>query len=205
MTEKNLKVTFHDVNQGSKEWFDLRLGVATSSNFAKIMANDDKFGDPAKDYAERLALERRTLTRIETFKNEYMERGTNLEPEARALYEMENFVKVENGGFFKSGWIGGSPDGLVGEGGIEIKSVIYGTHFERLRKGGYDLKYKWQIQGNALLAGLDWVDFVQYCPEFPPNKRLYVFRVERDEEMISALLDKLERFELLITDNLKLL
>ena len=48
---------FHDVIQNTEEWFDLRAGKLTSSSFSKIMANEDKaFGNPAKDYAVRIAL-----------------------------------------------------------------------------------------------------------------------------------------------------
>ena len=194
------------IEQNTDEWFELRLGVATASNFAKIMANDGKaFGNPATEYAERLALERVTNKRIPTYKNEYMERGNELEPQARERYEAEYFCQVQDGGFFKEGWVGCSPDGLLDDGGIEIKSVIYSTHFERLRKGGYDLKYKWQIQGNIWLADLQWMDFVQYCPEFPFDKQLYIFRVERDEEIISKLTARIENFLELIEENVKLL
>ena len=31
-----------DIEQNTEEWFNIRLGKATSSNFAKIMANEDK-------------------------------------------------------------------------------------------------------------------------------------------------------------------
>ena len=40
---------FHNVDQNTDAWFDLRLVKITSSNFGTIMANDGKaFGEPAK-------------------------------------------------------------------------------------------------------------------------------------------------------------
>ena len=67
---------FHDVQQNTDEWQALRLGKATASNFACIMANDGKaFGDPAKRYALQLALELATGKKAEySFSNEHMER-----------------------------------------------------------------------------------------------------------------------------------
>jgi hypothetical protein len=92
-----------DTEQNSIEWFDLRLGKITSSHFATIMANyPNKLGDPAKDYAERIALEMVTGERNDEddYKSIWMERGNEYEPIARQLYEMETFRKVTNGGFF---------------------------------------------------------------------------------------------------------
>jgi len=193
---------FHDVQQNSQEWFDLRAGKITSSNFGTVCANMGKgFGDPAKRYAMKLAIERITgMPLDEGYSNVYMDRGHELEPMARHLYEEETFETVNNGGFFSNGNIGCSPDGMVRDGMIEIKSVVYNTQFERLIKGGYDTKYKWQIEGNMLITGAAWCDFVSYCPELPENKQLYVYRVEPDPDRIKALLERLEEFEQLIND-----
>ena len=179
-----------DVEQNSKEWFGLRLGKVTSSNFAKIMANEDKaFGKPALEYAQRTAVESVTHSRLETYSNSFMDRGHEYEPIAIAAYEAETFNKVTNGGFFSiNGQIGDSPDGLVGEDGcIEVKTVIYNQHFKRLEKGGIDTAYKWQIQGHLWVGEREWCDFISYCPEMPESKKLYVHRVERDEDMIERL------------------
>ena len=123
---------FIDVQQNTPEWDELRLGKATASQFSTFMAHDGKaFGDPARRYALRLALERLTGRKAEySFKNEDMERGHEQEPVARMLYEEEYFMDVTNGGFFDLGEYGDSPDGLVGNDGIvEIKSVIAPTHW----------------------------------------------------------------------------
>jgi hypothetical protein len=206
---KKVLPKFHNIQQGTQEWHDLRLGKITASNFGKIMANsfknsgfnpDAAFGKGAKDYAMKKALEAVTGKEIDSYTNEWMERGNELEPIARELYEMETFTEVTNGGFIDAGWLGASSDGLVDAGGIEIKSVKYNTHFERLRKGGFDTTYKWQIIGNIWLYNLEWIDFVSYCPDFPDHKQLYIFRVHRDKEQVEALKDRLRRFKMLLDD-----
>lgn len=202
-------IMWKDVVQNSDEWFDLRVGKITSSHFASIMANDGKaLGNPAIEYAQRVALEQVTGLRDETgsFKNAYMDRGNDLEPIARDLYEIETFSKVTNGGFHYIDDLGDSPDGKVGEKGrIEIKCVIPNTHWKRLKKGGYDTAYKYQIQGHLWIGNCDWCDFVQYCPEMPQSKRLYVFTVKRDEEMIERMKIRMELFRQEVKKNVEIL
>ena len=50
-----------------------------------------------------------------------------------------------------------------------------------------------------------WCDFISYCPEFAKGKELYIYRVERDEEMIWQLRERLEEFQLLIQNKIKLI
>lgn len=175
---------FHDVAQNTDEWMALRLGKATCSNFACFMANDGAaFGEPAKKYALQIALEIDTGRKAEySFSNEHTERGHEQEPIARMLYERENFVSVNNGGFFDCGDYGDSPDGLVGEDGvIEIKSVIAPTHYATLMRKSFDPAYRWQLVGHLDCTGRDWVDFISYCADFREDQQLIVNRLCRDD------------------------
>lgn len=175
---------WHDVEQNSEEWFGLRLGKATASNFGTFMANyGAAFGDPAKRYALQLALERVTGNKAEfSFKTDDMERGHVQEPIARMLYEDAQFIEVTNGGFFDCGEYGDSPDGLVGEHGVlEIKSVTAAVHYATLKRGSFDPTYRWQLVGHLDCSGRDWVDFASYCSDFPPAGQLIVYRQDRDD------------------------
>jgi hypothetical protein len=202
---------FVNVKQNTDEWFDLRLGKATSSNFAKIMANYGKaFGDPAVKYAQKIALERVTGERDETesFSNKFMDRGNELEPVAIEKYEEKTFFEVTNGGFFynEAETIGDSPDGNVGdEGSIEVKCVIPNTHWQRLKSGGIDSAYKWQIHGHIWLGEREWCDFVSYCPEMPEGKQLYIERVYKDEAIIQQMALRLAEFESAVQENIEIL
>jgi len=198
-----------DVKQNTDKWFDLRLGKITSSNFGKIMANYGKaFGNPAIEYAQKVALEIVTGKRDESgsFSNGYMERGHELEPLAIEQYEIENFVTVTNGGFHVDVQYGDSPDGHVGDNGcIEVKSVIPNTQWKRIKKGGIDSSYKWQVQGHLMIGDKEWCDFISYCPEMPEEKQLHVVRVFVDYEMRTQLIDRLMDFSLEVDKNVKLL
>jgi len=200
-------MTFHNIPQNEEEWYQLRLGKITASNFATVMANDGKaFGEPAKRYASRIAVESFTRLKLPDYGNDFMIRGVEFEDQARYQYEQENLVTVEPGGFMENDGYGGSADGRVlPDGLIEIKTTIYSTHFERWKNKDYDSSYQWQIQGNIWLYEAKWLDFISFCPEFPPNKRLYVFRVERDEEKIKRLQYRLNEFKQLVNDYKKVL
>jgi hypothetical protein len=200
-----VKVLWHNVQQGSDEWNQLRCGKATASNFGCFMANDGKaFGDPAKRYALQIAIERIRGVKAEVgFTNDHTERGNEQEPIARAMYEDENFVNVSNGGFFDCGLFGDSPDGLVGDDGlIEIKSVIASTHYSTLKRDSFDPAYRWQLAGHLDCTNRQWVDFVSYCSEFPEDKQLLIFRSTRLDMMheITRLRERRNEFLILVED-----
>lgn len=178
---------FHDVEQNTDEWMNLRLGKATASQFGTFMANYGKaFGEPAQRYALQIALERLTGKKAEhSFTNEHMERGHEQEPVAKMLYEEERFCTVLNGGFYDCGQYGDSPDGRIVTGNslglLEVKSVIASTHYANIQRGTYDPAYKWQLVGHLDCTPAHWVDFASYCSDFPEESRLCVYRLHREE------------------------
>lgn len=205
---------FIDVQQNSEEWYKLRISKVTSSNFGKIMAFEGKkFGKEAIKYAQKIALEYVMGVRDESssFKNGYMDRGSELEPVAVELYEIETLYHVSNGGFNIQECeheikLGDSPDGNVGKNGcIEIKTVIPNTQWERIKEGGIDTKYKFQIHGHIWIGEKQWCDFISYCPEMPENKRLHISRVHRDEEIIKRMDIRMTEFKQLVLDHIELL
>lgn len=201
---------FHDVDQNSDEWFQLRAGRLTSSKLGTIMANYGKaFGEPAKKYAVNIAIEQITGNPIvSSYSNEHMDRGHEQEPIARMLYEDETFTEVTNGGFFGSEFVGCSPDGLVyADGAIEIKSVIASVHYANIKRQDVDPAYKWQCIGNLKFTGRDWLDFVSYCADFPEDKQLFVkrLRVEDYQEQFSMIEARIAEFKELVETSKQLI
>ena len=195
---------WRDVQQNSDEWLDMRCGKIGGSSIGKVMANYGKaFGQPAHDLAVKLALEQITGDRQENgYSNEHMERGHEQEPIARKLYEDEYFCDVTNGGFFEEGDIGFSPDGICGDGLIEIKSVIATVHFATVSRGAFDPSYKWQLYFNLRYSTLDFIDFVSFCSSFPEGKKLFVDRVFADKcgEYFLMMDNRLNEFRTLIIE-----
>ncbi len=202
---------FVDVAQNSEEWDIWRMDKVTSSKFAVVMAHEGKaFGEPAKKYAKEIAANIITgeIEEKESYTNQFMKDGHQYEPIAVEYYEREKFISTSNGGFFysKDERFGDSPDRNAGKNGtVEVKCVIRTTQIDRIEKKGYDTTYKWQIQGHIWLGEKQWCDFVQFCHSMPENARLYVFRVERDEDMINRLKARLEEFWKLVESNMRMI
>lgn len=197
---------FHDIAQNTEDWLQMRAGKLTSSSLGSVMANYPKaFGEPAKKLAANIALEQVTGNYTEsTYSNDHMERGHEEEPLARGLYEEENFCTVSNGGFFDCGFFGLSPDGLVGDDGIiEIKSAVPSMHLSRVKRQSLDPSYKWQCIANLKFSEREWLDFISYCGAFPPDGRLYVYRLHRGayEEEFKMIDERIETFAALVEES----
>lgn len=181
------------IDQRSEEWFSLRAGKFTGSRFADLMARTKSGPSAVRDnLIATLAVERITGTCVETYSNAAMQRGTELEPEARAAYEAHigdlvlEVAWVQHPGL---NFVGVSPDGLVGEDGLlEVKCPsAMAKHLGALRSGQHAVEYKWQLQGQMFVTGRQWVDAVSYDPRWPADMRLAITRVCRDEKAIEEL------------------
>ena len=181
------------MQQGSEEWFAKRAGAFTASRSKDLMART-KSGPSASrgNLITQLAVERLTGQCVETYSNAAMQRGTDLEPEARDAYIFDQCVSVEEVAFIDHPTIpmcGCSPDGLVDEDGmVEIKCpASMAKHFAALKSGAHAKEYHWQLQHQLMASGRKWVDAVSYDPRFPRGLQLAIKRIERDEDAISSL------------------
>ncbi len=96
-----------DCIQGSEEWWEAKLGVVSASHFSEVL--NKKTG--RKRYMRKVAAERLTGLREESYKNDVMEAGSETEAEARRYYETVNDCEVKQVGFvMRDEWVGGSPD-----------------------------------------------------------------------------------------------
>lgn len=180
------------MEQRSDAWHQARLGKATASRIAAIIAKnkDGKRAASRDNLAVELALERLTGQRQEGFSNAAMAWGTETEPLARAAYEAHTGVLVEEVGFIDHPHIpmaGCSPDGLAADGLVEIKCPQPATHLKTLTAGKADSGYLPQMQWQMAVTGRAWCDFVSFDPRFPEKHQLFVCRVARDDLFIQTL------------------
>lgn len=178
---------FHDIEQNTDEWLKLRQAKFTASSFKDLFMKETTQG--YQDAIYKVAFERLTNESPESFSNSWMERGHELEQEARDWYELETYNKVHNGGFFEyNDWIGASPDGLIGDSGlIEIKCPKFSTMMDYLIKKELPKTYYYQVHGQLLVTDREWCDFVAYHPSLPK----FILRINRDKEVDKEILDKL--------------
>jgi len=178
--------------QGTQEWFKSRAGIPSASNFDKIITSKGESSKQAEKYMFRLAGERITGMTEETYQNLAMQRGVELESEARSYYELTTGQTVEQVGFcIHEGRFGCSPDGMIGDDGlIEIKCPQMATHVGYLLNGKVPTDYFQQTQGQLLVTGRKWLDFISYYPCMKP----LVVRIERDDGFLHKLEIKLKVF-----------
>jgi len=177
----------HEVEQGSDEWFALRKGRLTASQYHNVFNKktmrlnnatainhmDGMLGDMNCHEDDRIIL-----------KPSYaMERGTRLEPLARLDFELRTGIEVSEVGFVTNkafgDHIGCSPDGLIdgGKGGIEIKCPLAKAHYRYHRQGVLPKEYREQVHGCMAVCDADYWWFTSYYP----NIQDFTLKVYRDE------------------------
>jgi putative phage-type endonuclease len=178
----------HKVEQNTDEWMQLRSGKFTASAFKDLFMKETTA--TYRNAIYKAVFEKVTGEAPESFSNEYMQRGHELEPFARKQYEVESFNTVEDAGFFElNEWVGASPDGLIGSDGIvEIKCPAYSTMIQYLIDQKLPNQYKWQVYGQLWVTGRKWCDFMAYHPKLKP----VIIRIKRDEIIIGELITKVE-------------
>lgn len=184
-----------ECEQGTPEWHAFRLGIPTASCFSDLLASGKGGSESATrtTYMEKLIGERISGSPMWSYSNEHMERGHEMEDEARKLYEMVADCTTQRVGFMRRNDLqcGASPDSLVGDDGLlEIKTKLPHLQVKALRrltkfKGNRRVppEHADQLQGQLLVSGRQWVDFVSYWPGMP----LFCVRVTRDEGRIAEL------------------
>jgi len=179
--------------QDSQDWMLARAGKFTASRAADLMARTKSGPSAARtNLIATLVAERITGQPVEGYRNAAMERGIELEGEARDAYSFHTGNAVVETGFIACGWLpstGCSPDGLVGDGGLlEIKCPsAMGKHLGALLTGAHAVEYRWQLQHQLMVTGWEWVDAASYDPRWPEHLQLAICRVQRDEEAIKEL------------------
>lgn len=178
--------------QGTDAWLQERCGKVTASRIADLMARTKSgYSASRANYASQLICERLTGCVAPSFTNAAMIHGTETEPEARRAYEFYIDRDVVQVGFMPHPSIemaGASPDGLIGDDGLlELKCPNSATHIETLLGGVIPDKYVKQMQFQMACTGRQWCDFASYDNRLPERMRLFVKRVDRDEELIGEI------------------
>lgn len=215
------------MEQRSFEWHTARLGFFTGSEVGKLMVTSRKrgeiFGETAKSYIMKKLAERHLIDEVrldEEVFNEYqyinsvssksMQFGTENEPVARKLIMKELGTTFEEVGSIphpEIPWFSSSPDGVTPDRTmcLEIKCPNIDTFIEYKChvRDGEQLKtensiYYWQAQSHMAVTGAQVCVFVVFNPFM--KKPLHHFIVERNEDDIKTLIDRIDSANLLITD-----
>ncbi len=194
-----------EIVQGTDAWKQLRAGKVTASRVKDIVATTKTGYSTSRDkYMTQLLLERLTNTVAESYSNDAMGWGVEQEPFARAAYEAAKSVMVDQVAFVNHPTIeqaGASPDGIVGEGLVELKCPMSHTHLESIL-GGIDDQYKTQVNWQMACTGAKWTDLCSFDPRFPAELQLVIKRFERDDAYIATLEKEVIKFLTELDDKL---
>jgi hypothetical protein len=178
-----------DCVQGTPEWRAHRCGLITASVMSQVLAKGE--GKTRQTLMYKLIGEAITGEPAEGYSNGHTERGHEMEPVARNLYQERQGVIVGACGFIKNHGCGYSPDGLIGASGLyEGKSRLPHLQAALLDADRVPPEHKAQIQAGLWISEREWLDFVSYWPGMP----LFVKRVSRDEDYIKNMEAEVKRF-----------
>ena len=174
----------HNCEQYSEEWWALRAGVPTASRASEIITPTGKPSTQYKALVNSMIAESLGVSSDDKEPTEWMQRGTELEPEARRYYELESGRDVVEVGFITNDKytglpVGCSPDGIIDpftnrggdpdfKCGFEVKCPKPETHIGYLLAGGLPAYYLPQIHWSMCVSRVTrWV-FMSYHPELEP-------------------------------------
>jgi len=203
-------LNIYEMEQGSEAWFEERAGRITASKFKDLMSGMSTGG--FKGLINNKIGEILSGTIEATYTNETMQRGIDMEPEAANEYAEAFNTEVFEVGFVTNEqyfpqYVGVSPDRFVPESGVdgwglvEIKCPMMKTHIGYLKSNKLPNEYKWQVQGQLLITGASYCDFVSYYPGI----KMLVVRVEPDLDMHDELMHRFKFAVDEIEEGLKLI
>jgi hypothetical protein len=212
-----------NIEQGTQQWHELRLGRITGSQVHKFLSPKtfqvtkackeeniyDLIGKARVDYDENDKLE---FGKIPTFVSE---RGYAGEVEVRAWYQETKLDVIESVSFIESdcGNFGFSPDGVVKNGFIEVKTVnsafiMKAWHHGNVESYLYDKKPDYWLQillGFFINPEFEFCDFIMYCGSLRETKeRFFIQRFERPADMLKefekGLMDVIKLKQTILTE-----
>ncbi len=167
------------MEQGSGEWHHIRKGKVTGTTLKGIM------GTPkARQESTYEIIAERLTVGVDTDYESAMDRGTRLEPDAIAAFELETGLEVERIGFAEDDtnpMIANSPDGLIGETeAVEAKCPGGKNYVKMWLTNQIPDEYYWQVVQYFIVNDkLQKLYFIGYHPEITIHP-LHIIEVSRE-------------------------
>lgn len=169
-----------DVEQGSPEWKQVRHSKIGASDIPTLMLGSD---------SEKYALYLKKTLREEIPQTSAMKRGSEMEHEARAWWEIQTgklFAKV-TGVHEEFPFLMASLDGYDGKEPLEIKCPLHVP--DTCEEAKEYPSYWWQVQAQMCVCDAERATLLVYSPEKQCSLTIY-----RDEEAIGKLVEAARRF-----------
>jgi len=182
---------YHEVDQGSPEWLQLRLGKVTSTRAKDVVGTGRK--------ALMIQMIAEKYEKNKDFKSDDMLNGTLKESWALDDYEELTGENLETIGFVeKNEDVGFSPDAMCRKRtkSVQVKCPLLKTHLKYILAGNkIPAEYRWAaVHEFATEPNLKEMDFVSYNQKW--HKKLHIITVTREDfaEDIQLYEEKLDSF-----------
>lgn len=191
----------------TEEWFKARSGRFTPSELHRLMTEPKTKSEVLSVGAITYIKEKIAETLIEdftdesTFTNQATAWGNAYEDEAINIFsELTGHEIVQPGFISINDYFGGTPDGVAQDGsfGIEVKCPYNPTvHLDNLVLDPLDFpkarkEYYYQIQGYAILTGIeDWY-FISYDPRQREPLHMRHIHIKKDKATVEKIQEKLK-------------
>lgn len=188
---------YTNLEQKSDEWLRIRSGKLTASKAQAIATG----GKGLQTLCLETVAEYYSSAVKEQIENEHIQRGNELEAEARTVYEMETGNRVIEIGFVElNEYVGCSPDGIINgqKVGVEIKCPSDRVYLDVLLNKTIDPKYFAQMQMQMLVCEWEACDYTVYNPNF--EICICIQRVYPDEDYRKKLTAGIEKGTEIIKD-----
>ena len=181
-----------------EEWFAKRAGKFTCSRFGDLMstgrAKDEVFSQTGYSYIYQVAAER-VGSYTFPFDTSSVRWGKENERQALEEYcdrtglELEDIRTGTEAYAELNEYVGGTPDGIILPGVIEIKCPYTPQeHMRTVAERSVPKQYFWQVQGHMFLTGADYCDFISFDPRIVnEHYRMVILRVQRDPKLMDQL------------------
>jgi putative phage-type endonuclease len=184
-----------NVEQRTPEWIEYRLGKITGTRLKEVLKSDnlplvyEMIAEVVSKQIEEIPV------------NRAMQRGVDLEPIVRQLYQEKYSEIIEEVGFCLSDendYLALSPDGftLDRKGAIEIKCPSTKTHVKYILDDKIPTEYLPQVCMYFIVnTELEWLDFITYDDRFT-DLPMYVIHIKREElsDKIFEFKTKIDKF-----------
>ncbi len=198
------------------DWLNWRTGLFTSSEVNRLMAEPTKKAKEAGKLLSEGAITyimEKIAAQFEApkpqFFNSEMQWGKDNEPSAALRLcevldldpQSDEVIYTSEGGtvLFSDGKLGGTPDLILPNGIAEIKCPNSDTHLYYkafVNEANFQdqlPKYYDQMQANMYLCERDKCYFLSFDPRFKiESRQIHLLEIERNQERIDAILEKVE-------------
>lgn len=200
--------------QRTPEWYRARIGKFTASCFSKIVSKPaDKtarVSRTALNYIEKAATQLYFNDYLPSIDSHSTRWGNNHEEEAIRAFSLKTGFKTKESGFKLHPHypdFGATPDALVEDKDFFSRTIVaqikcpYNpknhTEYRKKISDAFSLRkkkseYFWQIQGEIWISDAVHGYFVSFDPRLDESENVHIVKIERDEQAIGFLKEKLQ-------------